>query len=361
MDTNITLVEIVKLILKNKKKIIISTLVVTLITTIVALLMPNYYRATTVFYAASPDLAMPDPIGSNIEKKELYGDKTDINRILTVANSYVVFDSLIKKFNLYEHYKIDSTGKYAKFEINKKLGKLYTIKKNERDAIELSIEDKDKLVATNMSNFAREKINDEIEKLIKHSHKQQIEKYRQKSKSNSKKMQVLLDTINYLKNHYGIYDIKTQGEALSEQLTKIKSQLAFQKAKLSVYKKSGVARRDSISLLKANIEGNESQIAKLNSFANNFNTISQSLYVLLEKKESLTEQMNLDYEKLNNLISINASKFPIMHVVEKAKVPLRKFRPKRALYVIAAFVLSFLFSISMIILIEENKKIKWNS
>ncbi len=357
MDTNTTLVGIVKLIIKNKKKIIISTLVITLITAIVALSMPNYYRATTIFYAASPDLAMPDPIGFNVEKKELYGDKTDINRILTVANSSVIFDSLINKFNLYKHYNIDSTEKYAKFKINKKLEKLYTIKKNERDAIELSIEDKDKLIATQMSNFAREKINSEIEKLIKHSHKQQIEKYIQKSKSNTKKMQVLLDTINYLKKHYGIYDIKTQGEALSEQLTKAKSQLAFQKAKLSVYKKSGVARRDSISLLKANIEGNESQIAKLNSFANDFNTISQSLYVLLEKKESLTEQINLDYEKLNNLISINASKFPIIHIVEKANVPLRKFRPKRSLYVIAAFILSLLFSILIVIAIEEGKKI----
>ncbi len=361
METNTTLVEIVKLIIKNKKKIIISTLAVTLVTTVVMLFVPNYYRATTIFYAASPDLAMPDPAGLNVEKKKLYGDKTDIDRILTVANSSIIFDSLIHKFSLYKHYKIDSTSKNAKFKINKRVAKLYTIKKNERDAIELSVEDKDKLMAKNMSNFAREKINEEIEKLIKHSHKQQIEKYKQKTKSNSEKIQVLLDTIGALKNNYAIYDIKTQGEALSQQLTKSKSELSFQKAKLSAYEKSRGARRDSIAFLKANIEGNQSRIAKLESLASDFNHISQHLYVLLDQKESLAEQLNLDYEKLNNLMSVNASKFPVMHIVEEAQVPLRKFRPQRSLYVIGAFVLSFLFSILMIILLEENKKIDWKS
>ncbi len=361
MDTNTNLVEIVKLIFKNKKRIIVSTLVVTSITAIVTLLMPDYYRATTVFYAASPDLAMPDPIGLNAEKKELYGDKTDIDRILTVASSSVIFDSLINKFNLYKHYKIDSNGKYAKFKINKKITKLYTIKKNERDGIELSVEDKDKIIATQMSNFAREKINNEIEKLIKYSHQQQMDQYIKKINSNNIKIQSLLDTISYLKNNYGIYDIKTQGEALAEQLTKAKSEFSFQKAKLSAYKKNGGAKRDSISLLKANIEGNRSRIIELESLANNFNTISQSLYLFLEQKESLTEQLNLDYEKLNNLMSVSESKFTIMHIVEEAKVPLRKFRPQRSLYVIAAFILSLLFSILMVILMEENKKIDWNS
>ncbi len=359
METNTTLVEIVKLVLKNRKKIIISTIVVSSITALVMLFVPDYYRATTIFYAASPDLAMPDPIGLNVEKKRLYGEKTDIDRILTIANSSIIFDSLVHKFNLYDHYKIDSTEKYANFKINQKLAKFYTIKKNERDAIELSVEDKDKLIATEMANFARVKINDEIEKLIKYSHKQQIEKYKQKTNSNNKKIQILLDTINSLKKHYGVYDIKTQGESLSEQLTKAKSELSFQKAKLSAYKKSRGVKRDSISLLKANIEGNQFRIIKLDSLANDFNTISQYLYVLLEQKESLTEQLNLDREKMNNLMSVNNSKFPVIHVVEKAKEPLRKFRPKRSLYVIAAFVLSLLFSILMVILIEENKKINW--
>ena len=68
MDKKMTLVDVIKLINKQKRLIIIATLVVSILTAMVMLLMPNYFKATTMFYAASPDLSKPDPIGNAIDQ-----------------------------------------------------------------------------------------------------------------------------------------------------------------------------------------------------------------------------------------------------------------------------------------------------
>ncbi len=360
MDQKTTLMDVVKLIYKRKKQIIIATSIVTILTIIIMLMVPDYFRATTVFYAASPDLSKPDPLGNTGIQKKYYGDKNDIDRLLTIANSNNIKDYLIRKYDLYNHYDIDSTGKYAKFKIRKKLSKLYEVMKNDKDAIELSIEDKDKVLAARMANDAREKIKTETRNLIEKIQKSEIDKYRLKIEDNNKKLKTLNDSIVYIKTKYSIYDPETQSETLTEQLTTTKSELSFLKSKYNSVKKDRFVKRDSISLLKANIAGNESKLKELDSLIKVFNKGSLILSPLEKQKIQYIEQMSLDNEKMNRLKAIYDSDFKVLHIVEKAEVPLRKYRPKRSLYVIGAFLLSLFFSILVILIMEESKKIKWD-
>jgi len=360
MDQKTTLVDVIKLIYKRRKEIIIATLTVSVITAIIMLLMPNYYKATTTFYAASPDLAKPDPIGNNIIPKKYYGDKKDIDRILTISNASYIKSSLINEFNLYKHYDIDSSKEFAEFKIMKKISKLFTIKKNERDAIELSVEDKDQELVSKIANFARNKINTEIESLIKTTQKSQINTYNSKIKYKNTQVNSLIDSIRILKNKYSIFDINTQGEGIAEQVTQTKGNIAFLKSKLKILEKDRFARKDSIRFLKANIAGNESKLKNIDSLAMIFNEGSLTVSLLSRQKNQYSAQLALDNEKLNQLKSVYNSKITIMHIVEKAKRPLRKYRPVRSLYVIGAFILTLLFSIFMVVILEESKKINWN-
>ncbi|HEB62131.1 MAG TPA: hypothetical protein ENI82_03165 [Bacteroidetes bacterium] len=360
MDQKTTLMDVVKLIYKRRKQIIIATSIVTILTIIIMLMMPDYFKATTVFYAASPDLSKPDPLGNTSVQKKYYGDKKDIDRLLTIANSNNIKDYLINKFDLYDHYDIDSTKKYSKFKIRKKLDNLFEVKKNDKDAIELSIEDKDKNLAAVMSNDAREKIKTDIHNIVKNIQRSEIEKYSLKIKDKNQKLKILNDSIELIKTKYSIYDPATQNETLTEQLTSTKGKLRFLKSKLDVVIKDRYVKRDSISLLKANIAGNESKLLELDSLIKIFNKGSSMLSPLVNQKSQFIEQMSLDNEKLNQLNAIYNSDFKVLHVVEKAEVPLRKYRPKRSLYVIGAFLLSLFFSILIILIMEESKKIKWD-
>lgn len=359
MDQKTTLVDVIKLIYKRRKQIIIATIAVSLLTAIVMLLMPNYFKATSMFYAASPDLSKPDPIGNSIDEKKYYGDKNDIDRILTIANSNNIKDYLIEEFDLFNHYEIDSTDEFSRFKLRKKLDKLFQVKKNEKDAVELSVEDKDKTIAANMANSARVKIKTEVHNLIKRTQKTQIDSYNEKIKSKSTELNKLLDSIESLKNRYSIYDIETQGEGLGLQVTTTKSNLTFQKSKLKEVLKDRYAKRDSISQLKANIAGNQSKLLVLDSMAQVFNKGSLTISLLATQKRQFSNQLSLDKEKLNQLNAIYNSDFTVLHIIEKAEVPLRKFRPKRSLYVIGAFLLTLFFSIMIVLILEEGKKVNW--
>jgi len=360
MDQKTTLTDIIKLIYKRRKQIIIATSTITILTIVIMMMMPDYYKATTIFYAASPDLSKPDPLGETSVQKKYYGDKKDIDRLLTIANSNNIKDYLIKTFDLYKHYDIDSTEKYGKFKIRKKISKLFVVKKNDKDAIELSIEDKDKKMAANMVNDAREKIKTEVHNLIKKIQQSEIEKYNLEISDKNKKLKILFDSIEHIKTQYSIYDPTTQSEALTEQLTTTKSKLSFLKSKLKSVVKDRYVKRDSISLLKANIAGNISKLQELDSLIKIFNKGALKLSPLEKQKIQFINQMTLDNEKLNQLNAIYNSDFKVLHLVEKAEIPLRKFRPKRSLYVLGAFLLSLFFSILVVLIIEENKKIKWD-
>jgi len=360
MDQKMTLVDIIKLIYKRRKMILIATLSVSAITAIIMLFMPNYYKATTTFYAASPDLVKPDPIGNSLTRKKYYGSNDDIDRILTVANSAIIRQKLIKKFDLYTHYDIDSTKKLSEFKINKKLSKLFIVKKNERDAIELSIEDKDQKLVSQMANTARELIKTEISNIVKSIQKSQIESYHKSVESKNKQLATLIDSIRNLKNKYSIFDIETQGESLASDITQAKGNLAFLQSKLKILQSSRGIPRDSISMIKANIAGNKTKLEDLDSLAKVFNSASMQVSMLVKQKNQLAAQLAVDNVKMNQLNSLYGSDNKVMHIVERAKTPLRKFRPKRSLYVIGAFILTLLFSILMVVIIEENKKINWN-
>jgi LPS O-antigen subunit length determinant protein (WzzB/FepE family) len=113
-------------------------------------------------------------------------------------------------------------------------------------------------------------------------------------------------------------------------------------------------------LLTANIAGNEAKLMELDSLIKLFDRGSLLLTPIVNQKNQLIKQLSLDNEKENQLSAIYNSDFKVVHLVEKAEVPLRKYRPKRSLYVIAAFLLSLFFSILVVLIMEESKAIKFD-
>lgn len=357
MDKKVTLIDIFNTVYKRRKQIIIATLTVSFLTAIIMLLVPNYYKATTVFYSASPDLAKPDPDNSNMIKR-YYGNKEDIDRLLTIANSNNVKDFLISKYHLYKHYGIDSTSEKAKYKIRKKLDKFLNTVKNDRDAIELSMEDKDKVLAATMANDTRDFVERQLRKMVENIQITEINKYKNSIKYKNAELKKLMDSIEFVKNKYSIYDPGTQGESLTEQLTTTKSKLSFLKSKYNIIKKNRYVPRDSIALLQANISGFEAKLKKLDSLIQLYNKGFSILKPLLVQKDQLTYRLTADKNKLEKLEILKNSGFKVIHLVEKAEVPVHKYRPKRSLYVLGAFFLTLFFSILIVLAMEEIKKIK---
>ncbi len=179
-DSTLSLLSVLKTLYRWRKPIIWVTIVAGVGTAIISILLPNYYKSTTVFFAASPDQAQPEILfNKSGVRPYVFGNDNDIDRLLTIAKSADLLNFVVDQFNLYQHYDIDSTHAKAPYKVRKKFLKYYDVTKNSKDAIELSFEDKDPEFAAALVNATREKIDEFAQRLVKNRHQKAIETFEQ--------------------------------------------------------------------------------------------------------------------------------------------------------------------------------------
>jgi hypothetical protein len=340
----------IRILWDKKKPIFTWALLVGICTALLSLTLKNYYKATTVFYAASPDLAKPELIfGNSLSDPEFYGSGEDLDRLLTLCHSNEIKDHLISTFDLYRHYKMDSTRPFAHHKIRKKLDKRMEVVKTKYDAIELSIEDQDKTLAAGMSNEARESVNRAAVKLITDRLSAVSVTYRASIQEKQVLLHTLNDSLYRLRKIYPIYNIEAQTESMSAIAAQVSSDLAGEQARYEVLKKSN-APRDTLMYLAARIKGLETQwrsITRSNagvaSFSlENFNEGVSRIQSLDLNIERLNAQLNEDRIRYQHAVNTAGAAAPALITVSPAEIPVYKSRPTRSLLVIAATLFSAL-------------------
>lgn len=358
MKQNDHLIEIIRLLYKKRKYILWTCTIATAIAIICSLLLPNYYQSSTTFYAASPDLAQPTPVGGLERKQEYYGSDTDLDRLFSLANSNQVSNYLIDKYNLYDHYEINRDDKKAAFKIKENFSKLFNTKKTKYDALELSIEDKDPVLATEMTNDARNYLDQLAQTIIKKSQLQLIDKYKENIESKNNALLSLNDSLSNIRVKYGVYNTVSQSEILTGLLANTSSSLSGYKAKYDIFKHDPVYR-DSLTVIKARISGTEQQLSSIEKQLKLFNEgLAKVVNLEIEQRE-FVGQLAYDKERYKQLVAAHSSPFKALLVIEEASVPVVKSRPKRSLYVIGAAILSLVIASLTILLLHSLKDVSW--
>lgn len=306
------------------------------------LIMKNYYKATTVFYPASQDFAKPDQLFGNTTKElEFYGSGQDLDRLLTIGTSNEVKDKLISEFHLYQHYNIDSSKTLAKHKIRKKLNKLMSVLKTKYDAVELSIEDQDKGLATDMTNRAREIVNASAYSLLKNRLHEVGNLYKKGIDEKSVLLNVLSDSLTSLRKIYPIYNIDAQTETLANLVTELSNQLVGEKVRYESLK-ANQAPKDTLMYISARIKALESQVKSLNTGEGSsfnlkiFNEGVNKINSLESSIERLQGQINEDKIKYQNTLNTIDSDADAIITVSEAETPDYKSRPTRSLLILGA-------------------------
>lgn len=162
MSTNSNLLDLIKTLLKWRKLIIIVTGLAAVISVVVALLLPNYYKSTTIFYPQNLSAFDRGYLFGNESKERvqsLFGDKQDVNRVLSIANSAELIGEIIREFNLADHYGIDTSSSQWRFKVQREFNDNFKVIKSDLDNIELSIWDTDPQLAADIANYFVYRIN----------------------------------------------------------------------------------------------------------------------------------------------------------------------------------------------------------
>ena len=303
MENKDNLIGVLATIFKWKKQILTVTLIAIIGSALIAFLyLNNYYQSTTLFYVASPDIFKPEQMfGTSNKDMEFYGTENDVDRVLTIAESGELYEYLIKKFDLYKHYDIDSTYEKAPFKVREKLESLYNVKKTKFDAIELSVEDVNRQMAADMANAAREKIDEISQRLIRQSQQNLLGAYASSFIEKEKILASIGDTLMRLRQNYGVIDPEKQTEAITKTAVESESNYARNKAKLDMLKKSPNVSADTLVLLEANVKGFEEEMKTNGLMLKKYNQGFNSVSALKEFNEKERDQVGRDRQRAMQL------------------------------------------------------------
>jgi tyrosine-protein kinase Etk/Wzc len=334
----------------------------------ISLLLKNYYQATTSFYPGSAQLFSPElTFGSTGQVQDYFGGDRELDRIIQISNSPEMVDFMVTKFNLYDHYDIDSTAKFASYKVRQRFGRLYIAEKNKNAAVEISVEDTDPQMAADMANAAREHVNDIAARLVKESQADLLSAFQTNLQRKYGELKILSDSVQRIQREYGIYDVGIQGSQMTSALIGARMEVTKNRARLEILDGNPLVAKDTVELIKAELRAYERQLAELQqpSMAdkgltlNRINEVMPRINILSDMHYQARKQMTYDLERYNQILAAYKTQIQAIHVVQRADVPLIKSRPSRSIIVIASVVAAFLFSILGALLAEVYRDLRW--
>ena len=317
-----------------------------IVSVVVSLLMPNIYRSTAVFIPTNPQTADPDRLlEENTQMRgqlELTGRAEDLDRAITIGESQPVAELIIKKFDLYGHYKAgnpgdDNADNYVLSEFSGNL----SIVHNERDAIELTFSDKDKKLAADVANTIVHVIDSVNQQLTLENRRTVLQLYRKRYEYLSTSFENSRRELVGARRHYGIFGLEMQGRYMVKQL--IETEAALRKAEASGGDVAGL-RRVLRGLTRAdggNLVNLESYVRGTDSLAM-FTTRVGDLQTRLIAARSAYETAELSIK----------GQLSSLYIVQKAYPATRKFKPVRFLIVLGSVLAMFALSVLFIALLE---------
>ncbi len=354
------LLDVIGLLLKRRKLLLGITAAAAVLSIIVSLLLPVYYKASTTFLAASPDLTNPSKLFGDKEVS-VYGTGNDIERLMGIATSEETLSFLIDSFNLMEVYDIDPESRRARNDVREALSDLYSVKRTQYDAVEIAVEDEEPIRAANMANAARDQVSSVIRGVTSNGQADMANMYNNSIAMKKKRLGEVQDSLQVLTNLYGIVDVQSQRESLSGLLGLTERNLTSDSVKLSRLKnlRVGSRLRDSLKVMEARIEAQRSTRIQLLDQLNTFAAVSGTVESLQTELDILSKQLAYDLERLRQFETMGSSNGPVIHLLDIAYVPDRKSRPVRSLIVVGSTLAAFLFAALGILLIDTYKDVEW--
>jgi len=205
MEQSNDIIRLIQIIYKWRKPTIIITVVVAIAACIVTwFFMPNYYKSSVTFYPTNPIMADRQVLYSQSAGEieiDYFGSAGDVDRILTIANTSSIIDYMINNFHLMEHYGIDSTKEMARYNTKKEFLKNYRAIETEYAAIEVSIWDTDKDLASKMVTHIVTTIDGHNKTMLLRDKKLVVETFKKQVAMKDAEVEHLKDSIGSMKKN----------------------------------------------------------------------------------------------------------------------------------------------------------------
>jgi capsular polysaccharide biosynthesis protein len=227
MSKEYNLIEVVRTLLKWKWHILSLTILGAISAIVVTLfVMKPYYQSFALVYPTNQSAADRSALfsfeGNSTGESTFYGTKHDANRILSIANSSLLVNYVIKEYDLVNHYE-NQDKEFANSDTYEEFMKNYSVYKTDKDAIRINLIDKDKDLAAKIVNDIVGTIEFETSKPIKANKKKLYETFQKKEVEKKAALKQVSETLKNTKQGTIDYTlVKEEYESVKESFVEIK-------------------------------------------------------------------------------------------------------------------------------------------
>ncbi len=314
---------------KKRKPITIITLIGAVVSIIISLLITPLYKSTVILYPASSVSVSKALLGNTKGNMMAFGEEEETEQLLQVLQSNEILNHIVDKFNLWEHYGIDTTSRFAKTELYDTYNSNISFKKTKFQSVKIEVYDEDPQYAADIAN----EISLYGDTVLNNLHKGRawnallIVEYEYKKLS--RQIQKMSDSLTAL-NKLGILDY-------TQQITAYTSGLAEGIA-------GGKISREGIKYL-------EDKLNSLKKYGHIYLELSKFIEFEQERLSDLKGKwVEAGVEYGQNLSNI--------YIVEKAEPAEKKSKPVRWLIVTLSTLSSFIFAVLFVAFADFFKNFK---
>ncbi|WP_426492454.1 hypothetical protein [Hymenobacter sp. 102] len=332
-------------IINRWKKLVGAALLLALmVSVVVALLLPNVYKSTAVFFPTNPQTTDPDRIATEGSKLELGGRTEDLDRVITIGESQPVAELIIRRFRLHEHYRMGAAGDDAADDATlREFSSNLDIVHNERDAIELTFHDEDKLLAAQIANALVQVIDSVNQQLTLDNRRNVLGLYQQRYQFLDKEFETSRQKLIQARRRYGIYGLEQQSRYLSREIIEVESKLHQAEGEGNSGKAAGLRRA-----LRGLTRSDGGNVINLEDYTQGVDSLNLFTARMADLQERLVKARG-DYETADVALK---GKLSSLYVVQKAYPATKKSKPIRWLIVVGSVFLTLAFSVVVITLLE---------
>ncbi len=370
-DGEIDVVELARLVLREKKFILRCAAVsATLTAIIVYLMMKPVYTADAVFLPpqSSPGSSMSqlaNQMGGMIGG--FAGLKTPGDVYLGILKSRTVADRVIERFDLQKAYK---TKKLSATENTLKSNSKFVLGKD--TLITISVEDHDPTRAADLANGYLDALRVENGRLALTEASQRRLFFEQQLEREKNSLADAEVDLKKTQEHTGLIVPVGQAQIQIEEMAQLRAQIASHEVELAAMRQGATDQNPQVVRLQTQITGLQQELQKLQSDPSQHQPGSVQLSTAKVPElalEYVRKQREVKYhEVLFELIAkqyeaarLDESKeAPLLQVVDRATVPDGKSGPHRLLLILASCILGVFVGVSWVILRSFIKTIQQN-
>ena len=202
---------------KKRKPLLIITLIAIIVSIIVSYTIKPRYESSVILFPASSSSISQDLFRDNVSSKDILklGEDEEVEQLLQILHSDDIRNMIIKKYDLMQHYNIDTASAYPKTKLNKEFNKNFSFSPTKFMSIEIKVLDTDPKLAADMANDVAALIDTTMNKMQKERALKALKIVEKQYFSLKNQIKVLEDSLQGMRK-YGVLEYEKQSEVLSD-------------------------------------------------------------------------------------------------------------------------------------------------